>query len=322
MPDLRGYIEDPVYCLAASPAFSFDGICFAARSSGLIYSEDSGVNWQSAYASLNLTESLATTAVCLSSNFPKEKHVFAGVPGGILRSLDGGKNWQNGKMPTPLSVISVLAVSPNYVQDRTLFAGTMEDGMLISIDAGEKWHPWNFGLVDPRVMALAVSPGFAQDETIFAATESGIFRSSNNGRSWCETGFEPTLAPVLCLAISPNFNQDGTLFAGTLSKGLFKSTDEGQTWKHLDTESLPDVVTAILIPPDYKSKAGLLVLGEDRLLVSQNGGEDWSKLPVNFSEENGPICVIAPEGMERDTKLLVGTQGGKIITIDGIAFGL
>lgn len=145
MTESNVLIEDPVYSMAASPAFIQDGVCFAARSSGLIYTEDGGKNWQNAYASLTMAESLVTTAVCLSPNFSIEKHVFAGVPGGILRSLDGGKNWQKAIMPTPPPVISVLETSPNYVQDRIVFAGTMEDGMLLSIDGGEKWHPWNFG---------------------------------------------------------------------------------------------------------------------------------------------------------------------------------
>ena len=320
MNDASSLVEDPVYCLAASPAFSKDGICFAARTSGLILSNDGGVNWENAYASLGLRESLSTTAVCLSPNFTKEKHVFAGVPGGILCSLDGGKNWRKAIMPTPPPVISVLAASPNYSQDRTLFAGTMEDGFLLSINGGESWHPWNFGLLDPRVMALAISPGFAQDETIFAATETGIFRSDNNGRSWKETGFEATLAPVLSLAISPDFTQDGTLFAGTMSNGLFKSSDEGQTWKRLDTVAIPNVVNTILISDNSKSKAEMLVLVEEQLLVSQNGGEVWSELPINLPEGDGPISVVAPGGLVREGNLLVGTQNGTIITIVGISF--
>ena len=38
--------QDLVYALAASPNFDQDGVCFAARRSGLYRSEDGGRTWQ------------------------------------------------------------------------------------------------------------------------------------------------------------------------------------------------------------------------------------------------------------------------------------
>jgi photosystem II stability/assembly factor-like uncharacterized protein len=315
MTDLEFHTDDLIYSLAASPDFAQDGICLAARSSGLVISEDGGQSWKDAFASLNLTETLTTTAVCVSPDFPIQKHIFAGFPGGILLSLDGGKSWQTARAPTPPPVITVLETSPNYARDRCVFAGTMEDGMLLSVDGGASWHPWNFGLLDARVMALAISPGFARDGTLFTATETGIFRSSNNGRSWSETNFPPELAPVLCLALSPNFSQDSTLFAGTESNGLLKSIDEGNTWQRLGEEAIIGVVNAILISPEYPNRKELLLLGEDKLLVSCDDGETWSERPVITHLETALTCVIAPEGFRQGAKLLVGSQDGGVIIV-------
>ncbi len=72
----------------------------------------------------------------------------------------------------------VLAVSPAYAQDRTLFAGTFHDGVFRSTDGGGSWIAANKGLLpDVTVYALAVSPAYAQDHTLFAGTYNGVFRS-------------------------------------------------------------------------------------------------------------------------------------------------
>ena len=80
------HLEEIVYALAASPAFEQDGTCFAARPTGLNRSQDGGVTWQNAYASLELEAALTTAAVALSPAFETDTRVFAGVSGGVLRS--------------------------------------------------------------------------------------------------------------------------------------------------------------------------------------------------------------------------------------------
>ena len=307
--------EDPIYCMAASPRFSQDGVCFAARSSGLVHTKDGGKSWKDAITSLNLNESLTITAVCLSPSFPTQKHVFVGFPGGILLSVDGGENWQTAQAPTPPPVVTVLEASPNYERDSCIFAGTMEDGIILSVDGGTSWHPWNFGLYDARVMALVLSPAFAMDEVVFSATETGIYCSLNNGRSWNVTNFPAELAPVLCLAISPNFNQDKTLFAGTEKYGLFKTHDGGDSWQRIGEEFIHRLVNAILISPDYPRSKELLIMGEEKLLISCDDGLTWSERPVNTPQETYLTCVIAPDGYRQGARLLVGTQDGRVFLV-------
>ena len=70
--------EDYVYALAASPSFAQDGICFAARRSGLYRSDDGGITWRSAYGSLDLEVPLTTLAVAVSPAFESDRSVFAG----------------------------------------------------------------------------------------------------------------------------------------------------------------------------------------------------------------------------------------------------
>ena len=315
-------IQDIVYCLAVSPDFARDGICLAARASGLFRSEDGGLTWQAAYASLELEAPLTTTAVAVSPSFKADRSVFAGVPGGVLRSVDGGQNWYIAGFPSPPPFVSALVVSPNFAQDGTLLVGTLEDGVFRSGDRGEHWAAWNFGLLDLNVLCLALSPDFGAiapaghlSETIFAGTESGIFRSTNGGRAWREVDFPTEFAPVLSLVLSPRFATDGLLLAGTESCGLFCSRDRGSTWERLGEEAVTGAVNSILLAPGFPAKPDVLVLLEDTLLVSRDGGQSWSDWEANLPVEHGISAVAASHGLDAGAPLLVGLVEGGVLRV-------
>jgi photosystem II stability/assembly factor-like uncharacterized protein len=308
-------LQDIVYALAASPDFSQDGICFAARASGLYNSHDGGITWQPAYASLNLETPLATLAVAVSPDFNSDRSVFAGVPGGILRSVDGGRSWHVATLPSPPPVVSSLVVSPNFSHDGVLLAGTLEDGVFRSSDRGSHWSAWNFGLLDLNVLCMVISPDFANDETLFVGTDSGIFRSTNGGRAWREVDFSPDFAPVLSLALSPGYAADGILFAGTEPNGLFCSHDRGQTWLRLGEEMITDPVNSVLTAPVSTDTPDVLVLSGDALLVSRDGGQSWANWAANLPADRDLAAVAAPRGFAPNTRLLVGLADGAILYI-------
>jgi len=308
-------IPDIVYSMATSPNFERDGICFAARPSGLYRSDDGGLTWQDAYASLELDTPLTTAAVAVSPNPEADRSVFAGVPGGILRSVDGGQSWYIASLPSPPPFVSTLVVSPNFAHDGTLLAGTVEDGIFRSADRGSHWSAWNFGLLDLNVLSMAISPDFANDETLFVGTESGIFRSTNGGRAWREVGFPTELAPVLSLAMSPDYANDGILFAGTESCGLFYSHDRGHTWTRLGEGVVTDAVNAIILSPQFPGKPDVLVLPGEALLISRDGGRSWSDWKAGLSIEQGMVSVAAPQGLDPEAPLLVGLVEGGVLRI-------
>jgi photosystem II stability/assembly factor-like uncharacterized protein len=308
-------VEEIVYALAASSDFARSGTCFAARQSGLYRSDDGGETWNSVYGSLTLDMPLVTTSVVLSPAFPQDGLVFAGTNGGILRSSDGGKTWEVAILRTPSPLVSALAVSPNFANDKTLFAGTMEDGVFRSTDQGSEWVFWNFGLYDPNILCLVVSPDYPADHNLFAGTENGVFRSQNGAHSWKETGFSPDLGPVLSLAISPDFTRDGTLFAGTDASGLLCSKDRGKTWQHIPGLNVTGSINALLIAPEYPAKAEILALAEERLFISRDDGHTWSDWSKDIEFEGEPIAVAAPSGLSAGAPLLVGLSSGSVIKI-------
>jgi photosystem II stability/assembly factor-like uncharacterized protein len=308
-------LGDITYALAASPNFAQDGVCFAARGSGLYRSDDGGGTWRCAYDALDLEAPLATMAVVVSPGFESDHSVLTGVQGAILRSFDSGMSWHIATLPSPPPVVTSLVVSPQYAQDGTVLAGTLEDGVFRSADRGSHWAAWNFGLLDLNVLCLAISPQFAQDETLFAGTETGIFRSTNGGRAWREADFSPEWAPVLSLALSPSYATDDILFAGTESHGLFCSSDRGHTWARVAQEVIREAVNGILLSPEFATTPDILVVLSDSLLISGDKGESWSSWHAGEVSEQGITCAVAPQGLGPDTPLLVGLVEGGVLRV-------
>lgn len=307
--------QDITYALATSPRYEQDGICLAARGSGLYRSEDGGETWQSAYETLNLTAALPTMAVAISPDFASDRTVFAGVPGGILRSFDGGANWDVVQLPSPPPVVSALVISPDYMRDGIVLAGTIEDGVFSTSNRGGLWVAWNFGLLDLGLLCMDISATFDRDETLFVGVDSGIFRSTNGGRAWREVGFPLELAPVLSLALSPAYCEDGILFAGTESHGLYRSEDRGRNWTRLGEETITSAVNAILISPGFPQAGDVLVMLGDALLISRDEGQTWSDWKAGATFEQGTASVAAPQGLASGAPLLVGLVAGGVLRL-------
>ena len=91
--------------------------------------------------------------------------------------------------PEAAGRVLVLAMSPDFASDRTVFAGTEHAGVLKSTDGGQTWSQVNAGIFEGNVPALVVSPGFGADRTVFAGTRTqGVFRTTDGGESWSQTG--------------------------------------------------------------------------------------------------------------------------------------
>ncbi len=306
--------DDIVNALAVSPHFERDGVCFAAQNSGLYRSDDRGHTWRSLYDSLALDTPLTTTAVALSPAFDTDHTVFAGAHGGVLRSTDGGASWQIVMLPSPPPLVTALAVSPNFIVDGVVLAGTLEDGVFRSDDRGNSWAAWNFGLLDLNVLSMMISPNFASDETLFVGTGSGLFRSRNGGRAWREVELPVEFTAVLSIAAAWQPAGVSTLLVGTEDSGLFASDDPGGAWRRLGDDVLVGAVNSI-VPAVQASTLALLVLLNDGLVVSRDAGKSWSSWQPDISAVYEIASVAAPHGLDPSAPLLVGLFDGRVLRL-------
>jgi hypothetical protein len=139
--------------------------------------------------------------------------------------------WQEIVAWAGLGIAVVLAPSPDYANDNTLFVGT-PNGIFRTLDGGQSWESCNFGLLDEDALCMVCAPDFATSEVLWAGTAGGgLYRSRNRARAWRESGMGLPDAAVQCLAVSPHFATDRTLYVGMEEHGIYISRDGGENWQ-------------------------------------------------------------------------------------------
>lgn len=218
-----------------------------------------------------------------------------------------------------------LALSPDYVNDRTLFAGTYGNGVFKSTDGGASWSAVNTGLTDLYVRALAISPGYATDHTLFAATgaeyefSGGVFKSTDGGASWSAIGLTDVLAQAL--ALSPDYVNDRTIFAGTYGGGgIQRSTDDGASWSRASSGLTSTSAWEFAISPGYAADHTLFVgLEWKGVFKSTDAGDSWSATGLTGSGVSG--LTLSPAYLS-DHTLFAKTYRGVLLksTDDGVTW--
>ena len=128
----------------------------------------------------------------------------------------------------------------------------------------------------------------ASDMTIMVGTVGqGIMRSPDGGDTWRRVGINQGLhsdALVRCLTNVPG--KLDTVFAGT-DKGLYRSSDAGESWKLIDSPLRDYCVWALAIDsgqPDTMY-AGTGTPDPAALFRSTDGGNTWEKRPMEAAAE-------------------------------------
>jgi len=250
---------------------------------------------------------------------PSQPNVFylGAVNGGVWKSNDYGRTWNPIFDSQPTQSIGAIAVAPSDPNIVYVASGeglhrpdlSVGNGIYRSTDEGKTWK--HLGLeAGQQIPALVVDP--RDPNRLFAAVlgnpygpsaERGIFRSLDGGVSWQKVLYKDENTGGSDLALDPSHPEvvyaalwearegpweDNNLFQGN-GGGLFKSTDGGDTWKHL-TNGLPGNLTQInlaLAPSrpsriyasvgttekgDYESGAGLGIYRSD------DAGETWYRV--------------------------------------------
>jgi photosystem II stability/assembly factor-like uncharacterized protein len=129
-------------------------------------------------------------------------------------------------------------------QPDTYYAGYAGGGVWKTIDSGQTWAPIFDSQPVSAVGALAVAPSDPKviyvatgqiEERYDMGTGSGVYRSSDAGQSWRAVGLEDT-RHIGAMYVDPR-NADivlvaaiGHLYGTNEQRGVFRSSDGGQSW--------------------------------------------------------------------------------------------
>jgi photosystem II stability/assembly factor-like uncharacterized protein len=186
---------------------------------GVFKTIDGGTKW---FASNDGLCPAATTPFCavissLAVDPQNAQTVYAGSFRTIYKSNDAGAHWSSVKDGLGDYVVS-LAFDP--LSSPTVYAGGPGAGLLKTTDGGANWTVVA-GLSGRQVFSVVVE---ALSRTVFAATDSGVFRSDDDGETWNEFNDGLTGFPLSAVAIGPNHTlyaatQDGVFAISILTRG-------------------------------------------------------------------------------------------------------
>jgi photosystem II stability/assembly factor-like uncharacterized protein len=305
---------------------------FLGGFNGLFKTTDSGKQWQE-------IETLArgtVIAMAVSPNYAQDSTVvIANYVGNIFISRDKGETWtpinrglevyRLGKDPEesgqdPRRFFDI-AFSPNYGEDRTIFAGFLRNKFAKSDNSGDLWKIIE---IDQKVRGprIVPSPDFAKDKTLFLTNQEGrIFRSTDGGntvKNISEVGrIFGNYAPAM--VASPDFAKDKTLFV-TGKEGIYQSVDGGLTWNNVSqgTPLSKTVNVQLAMSPNYPSDETIFAGTISGLFVTKDGAKSWTKLEKSgFPNTSVETIAISPD-YANDRTVMVSLQGnGLFKSTDG-----
>ena len=144
-------------------------------------------------------------AVAIDATTPTT--LYVGTDGsGVFKTTDGGSSWNAASAGITAIETGVIAIAVDPTIPTTVYAGmaagiTAERGGLFkSTNGGGTWDMMNLGLTGTAVRALAIDRKTPM--TLFAATDqggsiggpSGLFKSTDGGRSWRAASIEADAA--------------------------------------------------------------------------------------------------------------------------------
>ncbi len=210
-----------------------------------------------------------------------------------------------------------LRVSPDFVDDHTVFVTTRHRGNFISRDGGKSVERLKTKGQNFKAWNLEMSPNYTSDNTLYAsARERGVFKSSDAGVTWkpINKGLEflddwneksrdekwrlselgRSKLYDLDIFVSPNYRSDKTLFlAGGV--GLYKSVDGGENWARVETTSLGEqcYILTVGLSPEYANDQILIVSVKGKgLFKSRDGGKHFMPFGSELIENNHLIQHI------------------------------
>jgi photosystem II stability/assembly factor-like uncharacterized protein len=257
--DAWEYLANPVASGVWTSAFAVDPadsrVLYAAltsgTSAGVYRSSDRGATWKRT----NLRESATRVLLFDPGNASR---LFAVTNVGLHVTTDGGESWRLlWRKPTVLG----LAIDP---ADSNRLYMLSEEGIFVSADGGRTVSEVSAAALGGFVgTILASGPG-----VVLAASERGLYRSEDAGRSWVAANHGIREVWVRSLAIDPT--DPSVVFAASF-RGIHESRDGGASW----IEPFPQSPEAEVVAIDPSDHSTLYAAGSGGVHKSTDGGRTW-----------------------------------------------
>jgi photosystem II stability/assembly factor-like uncharacterized protein len=263
---------------------------------------------------------------------------YMGTPGGgVWKTTDGGDVWKpifDAEHVASIGAVTVAPSDPNII-----YVGTGEqtpgNGLYKSTDGGATWT--NVGLRETHyIQAIVVDPRDPKTVIVGAGgdlrpgPERGVFKTKDGGQTWTKALYKDDTSGVVDMCADPGNRR--VLYAAFQTRAfappkkgekpnppfsaIFKSTDEGSTWKPIGGEGLPKDRMGrigIVVAPGNKGRRLYAIMNQG-LYRSDDAGATWERSTTDprvigngyFSRifvdpENPDVLYVAQTTLYRST---------------------
>ncbi|MBN2116063.1 MAG: hypothetical protein JW730_05820, partial [Anaerolineales bacterium] len=257
----------------------------------LFKSVDGGTNWSSVFSVTNDW----MYDIAINPNSP-ETILAAAHEHGLYRSTTyggsgewshvdlGGGEYDKGR---------ALAFDPRSWTGRAYYAAWHGD-LLVSTSNGQTWTYSSQGMGTTHVYpnGIEIRPG--QPDSIFLAAHSsdvaGVLHSSDAGASWHAAGLSGKTVYTVAAPAGTS-----SLIAGTYLQGMYKSTNDGDSWRSTMSGVDNVQVTGIVVLDDETIFCSTISKG---VMRSVDGGKSWTAFNNNLGSTDVNGLVQSPSKPE------------------------
>lgn len=271
---------------------SADGVLYACSDYGVHISDDGGQTWQQSVKGMDDTEIVALAKA-------PNGDLYAGSE--MLYRSEDGINWMDLSQAFPDGDVYTtdLLIEP----DGRIIMATDEYGLCYSDNQGQTWTYVNSGLEDVTMAFIQKN----QAGYYFTADGYNLYRSNDLTGNWEIINNGLTDTDITGFTVG-----NGVLFAITYSDGLFKSTDNGDTWSLSSDNDFNNIaVNGNEVYGSYRS------VNDGGVYFSEDNGENWSNI-----SEGLPSDVIEEVTYVQDLGLFAHVYNYGLYTLDFSVTGM
>jgi photosystem II stability/assembly factor-like uncharacterized protein len=311
---------------------------------GLWKTDDMGITWRNISDGYFRTGSVG--AVAVSESDPNVVYVGMGehAPRGVMthhgdgvyRSTDAGKTWKHIGLDQSqhISRIIIHPRDPDRVYvavQGALYGNSSQRGIFMTRNGGETWEKvlyvddktgcseLSMDMNNPRILYAAMwEHGRRPWQVISGGPGSGLYRSTDEGRSWEKmgSGLPAEMGKMSISVCRSNPEKVYALIESDSEKeagGLFMSEDAGDSWTRVsnDHRLVQRAWYYIELFTDPVNENTLYVLSAPAL-KSTDGGKTWENMNTMHGDHHD--MWINP----RDPKnMILADDGGAVVSING-----
>lgn len=280
-----GMIDDSdVFSIYVNPQAPSD--VYASACSGIYASKNGGESWKKIAGIPNTSR--RTHVIRLDPAHPET--IYAGTTSGLYESPNGGTTWRT------VSNTQVNSIAFDPAQPQVMYLAMLNAGIGKSQDSGQVIQPINEGFTDRFINWVTESGKNLVAIEGQEGDTTGIFTSSDAGRTWSQKRDSKALAGVHLRYIAGSLKNEKVLLAANANT-VFRSEDSGSLWRPLALKIVSE--EKISVPLRRKGKNGRYVTTHvDRIKKSVK--------PLTFGSVAGLWTMQLPD---KDAILLATDNG-------------